>query len=252
MMDTFCRLDGKSALVTGGGTGIGRAIAIALAERGANVAVVNRSSIDAARIVASEIEAMGRKSLALQGDVSIADDAENFVKQVLTSFGSLDILVNNAGTTRDSLLVRMSESDWDTVLDTNLKGAFLVTRAAIKVMMKQRCGKIVNVSSVMGMVGNPGQANYSASKAGLIGLTRSIAKEVGSRSIQVNAIAPGFIDTSMTQSLPEEVRQSLTQRIPAGRLGKPEDVVGAVVFLCSSAADYITGHTLTVDGGMTI
>jgi 3-oxoacyl-[acyl-carrier protein] reductase len=252
MTDTFCRLDGKSALVTGGGTGIGRAIAVALAARGANVAVANRSSIEAARAVASEIESMGRKSLALQGDVAVAEDAENFVKHVLTSFGSLDILVNNAGTTRDSLLVRMSESDWDTVLDTNLKGAFLVTRAAIKVMMKQRSGKIVNVSSVMGMVGNPGQANYSASKAGLIGLTRSIAKEVGSRSIQVNAIAPGFIDTNMTEFLSAEVRESLIQRIPAGRLGKPEDVVGAVVFLCSDAADYITGHTLTVDGGMTI
>jgi 3-oxoacyl-[acyl-carrier protein] reductase len=252
MSDTFCSLEGKSALVTGGGTGIGRAIAIALAQRGANVAVANRSSIEAARGVACEIESLGRKSLALQGDVAIAEDAENFVKQVLTSFGSLDILVNNAGTTRDSLLVRMSEADWDTVLDTNLKGAFLVTRAAIKVMMKQRSGKIVNVSSVMGMVGNPGQANYSASKAGLLGLTRSIAKEVGSRSIQVNAIAPGFIDTSMTEFLSAEVRESLIQRIPAGRLGKPEDVVGAVVFLCSSAADYITGHTLTVDGGMTI
>jgi 3-oxoacyl-[acyl-carrier protein] reductase len=252
MMNDNSSISGKSALVTGGGTGIGRAIALALAAHGVNVAVANRSSVDAAREVAAEIEKMGRKSLALQGNVADPDDAENFVKQVLTSFGGLDIVVNNAGTTRDSLLVRMSELDWDMVLDTNLKGAFLVTRAAIKSMMKQRSGKIVNISSVMGLVGNPGQANYSASKAGLIGLTRSIAKEVGSRNIQVNAIAPGFIDTSMTQALSAEVRESLVQRIPAGRLGRPEDVVGAVIFLCSDAADYITGHTLTVDGGMTI
>ena len=252
MIDKLCSLEGKSALVTGGGTGIGRAIALGLAAQGANVAVANRTSVEAARGVATEIEAMGRKSIALQGDVADPEDAENFVKQVLTSFGGLDIVVNNAGTTRDSLLVRMSEADWDTVLDTNLKGAFLVTRAAIKSMMKQRSGKIVNISSVMGLVGNPGQANYSASKAGLIGLTRSIAKEVGSRNIQVNAVAPGFIDTSMTQTLSADVRESIIQRIPAGRLGKPEDVVGAVIFLCGDAADYITGHTLTVDGGMTI
>ncbi len=245
-------LAGKNALVTGGGTGIGRAIALALAEQGANVAVANRSSIDAAEQVAAEIKDMGRQSLALKGDVAKADDAENFIKQVLTSFGSVDIVVNNAGTTRDGLLVRMSEDDWDAVLDTNLKGAFLVTRAAIKSMMKQRSGKIVNITSVMGLIGNPGQANYSASKAGIIGFTRSMAKEVGSRNIQVNAVAPGFIETSMTEALSPDLRDSLTKRIPAGRLGQPEDVVGAVVYLCSPAANYVTGHTLTVDGGMTI
>ena len=252
MLENFGRLDGKAALVTGGGTGIGRAICLALAEQGASVAVANRSSMAAAEEVAAQIRAMGRQAVALQGDVSRAEDAENFGKQVLTSFGALDIVVNNAGTTRDGLLVRMSEDDWDAVLDTNLKGAFLVTRAAIKSMMKQRSGKIVNISSVMGLIGNAGQANYSASKFGLIGFTRSIAKEVGSRNIQVNAVAPGFIETSMTDALSAELRETLTRRVPAGRLGRPEDVVGAVVFLCSAASDYITGHTLTVDGGMTV
>jgi 3-oxoacyl-[acyl-carrier protein] reductase len=245
-------LHGKSALVTGGGTGIGRAISLALAEAGANVAVANRSSMDAAEEVSALIRSMGPKSISLQGDVARADDAENFVKQVLTSFGALDIVVNNAGLTRDGLLVRMAEADWDAVLDTNLKGAFLVTRAAIKSMMKQKSGKIVNVASVMGLVGNPGQSNYCASKAGLLGLTRSLAKELGSRNIQVNAVAPGFIETSMTHNLSDEVRVSLAERIPAGRLGRPEDVAAAVVFLCAPTADYITGHTLTVDGGMTI
>lgn len=245
-------LEGKTALVTGGGTGIGKAIAFALARAGANVAVVNRSSIDAARQVAREIEAMGRRSLALQADVAKADDAEKIVGEVLTTFGALDILVNNAGTTRDTLVMRMSEEDWDTVLDTNLKGSFLVTRAALKPMIKQRRGKIVNITSVMGLIGNPGQANYSASKAGLIGFTRTLAKEVGSRNIQVNAVAPGFIETAMTESVKPEVREKLATQIPAGRLGQPEEVAEAVVFLSTSASDYITGQTITVDGGMTI
>lgn len=246
------QLDGKNALVTGGGTGIGKAIAIALARAGANVGVVNRSSIDAARKVAGEIEAMGRRSLALQADVSSAPDAEKIVREVLTTFGSLDIVVNNAGTTRDTLVLRMSEEDWDTVLDTNLKGSFLVTRAALKPMFKQRSGKIVNITSVMGLIGNPGQANYSASKAGLIGFTRTLAKEVGSRNIQVNAVAPGFIETAMTESVKSEVREKLIERIPAGRLGNPEEVAQTVLFLCSSASDYITGQTITIDGGLTI
>jgi len=246
------QLSGKVALVTGGGTGIGRAICLGLALEGAKVAVANRSSIAAAQAVVDEIKAAGGDAIALQGDVSVAADADNFIQQVLTSFGALDIVVNNAGVTRDTLLMRMSEEDWDTVLDTNLKGTFLVTRAAIRPMMKARRGKIVNITSVMGLVGNPGQANYSASKAGIIGFTRTVAKEVGSRGIQVNAVAPGFIETAMTDSLKPELKDTVTKQIPAGRLGHPDDIARVVSFLCSSSADYITGQTITVDGGMTI
>lgn len=245
-------LRGKVALVTGGGTGIGRAIALELAKNGADVALGNRSSMDAARAVAAEVEALGARSIVIQGDVSVAADAENFAQQVLTSLGALDIVVNNAGVTRDFLVLRMNEEDWDTVIDTNLKGTFLMTRAALKPMVKQRHGKIVNVTSVMGLIGNPGQANYSASKAGIIGFTRTVAKEVGSRNIQVNAVAPGLIQTAMTEELKPDVRDALVKRIPAGRLGDAEDVARLVVFLCSHNADYITGQTITVDGGMTI
>jgi len=246
------QLEGKSALVTGGGTGIGRAIALSLAAEGAKVAVVNRSSIDAAQSVVDEIIGSGGTAIALKGSVSVAADVENFAERVLTSFGSLDILVNNAGTTRDGLVMRMSEDDWDVVLDTNLKGVFLVTRAALKSMVKQRHGKIVNITSVMGLIGNPGQANYSASKAGIIGFSRTVAKEVGSRNIQVNAVAPGFIETAMTDALKTDLKESLIKQIPAGRLGRPEDIARVVTFLCTPAADYITGQTITVDGGMTI
>jgi 3-oxoacyl-[acyl-carrier protein] reductase len=245
-------LRGKVALVTGGGTGIGRAIALELAKNGADVAIGNRSSMDAARSVAAEIEALGCRSMVVQGDISVAADAEKFAQQVLTSLGALDIVVNNAGVTRDALVLRMTEEDWDAVLNTNLKGTFLMTRAALKPMVKQRHGKIVNITSVMGLVGNPGQANYSASKAGIIGFTRTVAKEVGSRNIQVNAVAPGFIETAMTEELKPDVREALVKRIPAGRLGDAEDVARLVVFLCSHNADYITGQTITVDGGMTI
>ncbi len=246
------QLEGKAALVTGGGTGIGKAICLALAAEGAKVAVANRSSVAAAQAVVDEIKAAGGEAIALQGDVSKAVDAEDFVQRVLTSFGALDIVVNNAGTTRDSLLMRMSEDDWDTVLDTNLKGTFLVTRAAMKPMMKARSGKIVNITSVMGLIGNPGQANYSASKAGIIGFTRTVAKEVGGRNIQVNAVAPGFIETAMTDTLKPELKDTITKQIPAKRLGHPDDVARVVTFLCTSAADYITGQTIAVDGGMTI
>lgn len=245
-------LEGKAALVTGGGTGIGRGIALELAARGAKVAVANRSSIAAAQAVVDEITASGGTAIALQGNVSVAADAENFVERVLTSFGSLDILVNNAGTTRDGLVMRMSEEDWDVVLDTNLKGVFLLTRAALKSMVKQRRGKIVNITSVMGLIGNPGQANYSASKAGIIGFTRTVAKEVGSRNIQVNAVAPGFIETAMTGAAKADLKETLIKQIPAGRVGHPEDIARVVAFLCTPAADYITGQTITVDGGMTI
>lgn len=246
-------LEGKRAIVTGiskSGGGIGRAIALALAEAGADVAVAGHSSLEAAEGVAREIEALGRRAIAAQCAVSEAGDVEKFMGQVLTSWGGLDIVVNNAGTTRDSLLVRMSEDDWDAVLDANLKGTFLMTRAALKPMMKQRAGKIVNISSVMGLIANPGQANYSASKAGLIGLTRTAAKEVASRNIQINAVAPGFIQTAMTNGMKDDLKAALVKEIPAGRLGTPEDVAQAVLFLCSPAADYITGQTLTVDGGM--
>lgn len=246
-------LDGKRAIVTGiskSGGGLGRAIALALAGAGADVAVAGHSSLAAAEAAAGEITALGRRSLAAQCDVSQAADVEKFVAQVLTSWGGLDIVVNNAGTTRDGLLLRMSEEDWDTVLDGNLKGTFLMTRAALKPMVKARRGKIVNITSVMGLIANPGQANYSASKAGLIGFTRTAAKEVASRNIQVNAVAPGFVETALTSKVSEEQMRSIRESIPAGRFGTPEDVAQAVLFLCSPAADYITGQTLTVDGGL--
>lgn len=248
-------LSGKKAIVTGiskAGGGIGRAIALALAAAGADVAVAGHSTLAGAEAVAAEVRALGRQALAAQCDVADAAQVERFVAQVLTTWGSLDIVVNNAGTTRDALTLRMSEEDWDTVLDGNLKGTFLMTRAALKPMVKQRRGKIVNIASVMGLVGNPGQANYSASKAGMIGMTRSVAKEVGSRNIQVNVVAPGFVETALTHNLSEEVRKAIIKDIPAGRLGTPEDVAAVVVFLCSPASDYITGQTITVDGGMII
>jgi 3-oxoacyl-[acyl-carrier protein] reductase len=246
-------LAGKRAIVTGmskSGGGIGRAIALALAAAGADVAVSGHSSIAAAEAVKSEIEAGGRQALAAQCNVADAADVEKLVGQVLTTWGSLDIVVNNAGTTRDGLLLRMSEEDWDAVLDSNLKGAFLMTRAALKPLIKQKRGKIVNITSVMGLIANPGQANYSASKAGLIGFTRTVAKEVASRNIQVNAVAPGFTETAMTEKLNDDLKAAAVKQIPAGRFGTPEDVAQSVLFLCSPASDYITGQTLTVDGGL--
>lgn len=248
-------LEGKNAIVTGmskGGGGIGRAIALALAELGANVAVTGGSSPAAAEAVAAEIEALGRKAIALQCDVSNASQVENLISQVLTTWGSLDIVVNNAGVTKDGLVMRMSEEDWDLVLDINLKGAFLMTKAALRPMMKQRSGKIINISSVIGLIANPGQANYSASKAGLIGFTRTVAKEVATRNIQVNAVAPGFIETAMTDALNDEQKAKIVKEIPAGRLGSPEDIAAAVSFLSSSLSSYITGQVLTVDGGLVI
>ncbi|WP_119322229.1 3-oxoacyl-[acyl-carrier-protein] reductase [Capsulimonas corticalis] len=248
-------LEGRNAIVTGmskGGGGIGRAIALALAELGANVAVTGGSSAAAAEAVAAEIEALGRKAIAAQCDVSNASQVENLMSQVLTTWGSLDIVVNNAGVTKDGLVMRMSEEDWDLVLDINLKGAFLMTKAALKPMMKQRSGKIINISSVIGLIANPGQANYSASKAGLIGFTRTVAKEVATRNIQINAVAPGFIETAMTDALNDEQKAKIVKEIPAGRLGSPEDIAAAVSFLSSSLSNYITGQVLTVDGGLVI
>jgi len=243
-------LEGKNALVTGGSRGIGHAIALELARQGANVAVTANSSLAGAESVAEEIRALGRNAVAAQCNIADSGQVEKLISQVLTSLGSLDIVVNNAGVTKDALVLRMSEDDWDTVIDTNLKGTFLVTRAALKPMIKQRQGKIVNITSVIGLIANPGQANYSASKAGIIGFTRTIAKEVASRNIQANCVAPGFIETAMTDALSQEQRDNIIKQIPANRLGSPQDIANVVAFLCSPSASYITGQTLTVDGGM--
>jgi 3-oxoacyl-[acyl-carrier protein] reductase len=243
-------LEGKNALVTGGSRGIGHAIALELARQGANVAVTANSSLAGAETVADEIRALGRNAVAAQCNIADSGQVEKLISQVLTSLGSLDIVVNNAGVTKDALVLRMSEDDWDLVLDTNLKGTFLVTRAALKPMIKQRHGKIVNITSVIGLIANPGQANYSASKAGIIGFTRTIAKEVASRNIQANCVAPGFIETAMTDALSQEQRDNIIKGIPANRLGSPQDIANVVAFLCSPSASYITGQTITVDGGM--
>jgi len=248
-------LEGKRAIVTGagrGGRGIGRGIAIALAQAGADVLVTARTNRDDAEAVAEAVRALGRKGIAGSCDVTVQASVDAMFAQAQSELGGVDILVNNAGITRDSLLLRMSEEDWDAVLDSNLKGTFLCTRAAVKIMMKQRSGRIINITSVMGLIGNPGQANYSASKAGIIGFTRTIAREIGARNITVNAVAPGFIETQMTDAFKEEQRMGILAKVPLGRLGTPEDVGGAVAFLASPAASYITGQVLTVDGGLTV
>ena len=243
-------LDGKVALVTGGSRGIGKAIVLALAGAGADVAINYAGNIAAAQEVASEVEAMGRKAVLVQGDVADTTVATGIIEKVVTELGKIDILVNNAGITRDALLVRMKEEDWDAVLTTNLKGVFNCTKAAVKYMMKQKSGKIVNISSVVGVTGNASQANYAAAKAGCIGFTKSVAKELGSRGINVNAIAPGLIATDMTKDLPEKVLKEMESGIPLKRVGEPKDVANAVLFLVSEEAAYITGQTLNVDGGM--
>jgi len=243
------RLADRKAVVTGGGQGIGRAIALRLAREGADVAVLDANpatATDAAR----EIEALGRKALGLAVDVSDAEAVAAAFKSVVQDLGGLHILVNNAGITRDNLLVRMSPDDWDLVLRVNLKGAFNCTRAAARTMMSQRWGRIVNVSSVIGIIGNAGQANYAASKAGLIGLTKSAAKELGGRGITVNAVAPGFIETPMTAALPAAAREAYASKIALGRLGTPDDVANVVAFLVSDDGDYLTGQTVCVDGGL--
>jgi len=245
-------LEGQVALVTGAGRegkGIGRSICLALAQEGAKIAVADFVE-QAAEAVAREIAAAGGEAIALKADVSKPDDVEEMVQAVVDRFGRIDILVNNAGITRDNLLLRMTEEEWDAVLNTNLKGAFNCTKAVAKLMLRQRSGRIVNMASVMGLIGNPGQANYAASKAGIIGLTKTTARELGSRGITVNAIAPGFIQTMMTEELPEQIKENISKQIPLERLGTPEDVAAAVVFLCSERASYITGQVLNVDGGM--
>jgi 3-oxoacyl-[acyl-carrier protein] reductase len=241
-------LTGKVALVTGSGRGIGKAIAQRLSQAGA-IVVINDVS-DAAGATAEEIISAGKQSLFIKGSVSSSEDVNMMVEKIITTFGRLDVLVNNAGITRDQLTLRMSDEDWDAVLDVNLKGVFLCTRAALKYMMKQRWGRIINISSISGIVGNPGQVNYCAAKAGIIGLSRTVAKEMASRQVTVNVIAPGFIETEMTQKLPEKLKQEYSQRIPAGHFGSPGDVAEAVVFFASEEAGYITGQYLCVDGGM--
>jgi 3-oxoacyl-[acyl-carrier protein] reductase len=243
-------LAGKVALVTGGSRGIGRAIALALAEAGADVAITYRSADAEAAAVVAAIESAGRKAKSFRSDAADFAGAAAVVDAVTAEFSRLDILVNNAGITKDGLLMRMSEADWDSVIATNLKSVFNFSKAAVRPMMGQRSGKIINVSSIAGVIGNAGQANYAASKAGMIGFTKSLARELGSRDIQVNAIAPGFIDTDMTAALTPEQKQKLEQNIPLKRTGKPAEIAGVARFLASPASDYMTGQVLCVDGGM--
>jgi 3-oxoacyl-[acyl-carrier protein] reductase len=243
------KLEGKVALVTGGAQGIGRAIALLLAKEGTRV-VLSDINLEKAQETCRELEALGREALAVGGNVAEAKDAEAMVQQTVEKFGRLDILVNNAGITRDQVLLRMKEEDWELVLAVNLKGAFHCTKAALRPLLKQKAGKVINIASVTGEMGNAGQANYAASKAGLIGFTKSIAREYANRNIQVNAVAPGFIDTAMSRAIPEKGREFLIQQIPMERLGSAEDVAEAVLFLASPSADYITGQVLNVNGGL--
>lgn len=244
------KLEGKAALVTGASRGIGREIALELARAGADVAVNYSGSEAKANEVVEEIKALGRKAVAIQCNVADSDSVAEMVKQTTEAFGKVDILINNAGITRDNLLMRMKEQEWDDVINTNLKGVFLCTKAVTRPMMKQRSGRIINVASIVGVSGNPGQANYTAAKAGVIGLTKTTAKELASRGITVNAIAPGFIATDMTDALPEEAKSAMLGQIPLGYFGDPADIAKAAVFLVSEDSKYITGQTLHIDGGM--
>ena len=243
-------LTGKCAVVTGASRGIGRAIALQLASEGAKVVVNYSGSEQKAQEVVEEIKANGGEAIAVQANVADADSVQNLMKSALGTYGSIDILVNNAGITRDNLLMRMKDDEWDDVINTNLKGVFLCTKAVTRQMMKQRAGRIINISSIVGVAGNAGQANYVAAKAGVIGLTKTTAQELASRNILVNAIAPGFITTEMTEGLPEDLKEGMLRQIPLAKLGQPEDIAKAVVFFASDSANYITGQTLQIDGGM--
>jgi 3-oxoacyl-[acyl-carrier protein] reductase len=243
------QLENQIAVVTGAGRGIGRAIALKFASEGADVVCVSRTAENSEK-VAGEVRALGRKVWALAVDVSDAAAVNAAAEKILADCGKVDILVNNAGVTRDGLLMRMSDADWDAVLNTNLKGAFLFTKAFTRSFVKQRSGRIINVASIIGLIGNAGQANYAASKAGLIGFTQSVAKELGSRGITVNALAPGFIETDMTAALSAELKAELLKRIPLNSLGQPEDIANAALYLAGAGARYVTGQVLTVDGGM--
>lgn len=245
-------LEGQIALVTGAGRegkGIGRSICLELAKAGAKIVIADYV-VEAAEAVASEVITAGGEAIAVQANVADPADVERMVNSAVDKFGKVDILVNNAGITRDNLILRMTEAEWDAVLDTNLKGAFNCTKAVAKLMLKQRSGKIVNVASVMGIIGNAGQANYSASKGGMIALTKTTAKELGSRGINVNAVAPGFIKTVMTEEISEQAKESIEKQIPLVRLGTPDDVAKVIGFLCSQAASYVTGQVINIDGGM--
>lgn len=243
-------LQGKIAIITGGTRGIGREIALSLSKEGTNIAITYNSNDEKAQKLVSEIKENGVEAIAVKVNVVNSGEVANMVKAVEEKLGTTDILVNNAGITKDNLLIRMKEEDWDDVLNTNLKGVFLCTKAITRSMMRKRYGKIINISSVVGLHGNPGQGNYSASKAGIVGFTKSMAGELASRGIRVNAIAPGFIQTDMTDVLKEDVKEMMLQNIPLGDFGKPEDIANLVVFLASEKADYITGEVIKVDGGM--
>ncbi len=242
-------LKDKVALVTGAAQGIGKAIALTLAKEGANLSICD-VNLEKAQETAKELQALGIKAAAFKTNVTVAAECDALIESTVKEFGKLDILVNNAGVTRDGLLIRMSEADWDLVIAINLKGTFNCTKSAVKTMMKQRYGRIVNVSSVIGLMGNAGQVNYSASKAGVIGIAKSVAKEYANRNITVNAVAPGYIQTAMTEKLTEEQKQAMLKFVPLGRMGQPQDVANAILFLVSPLADYITGQVITVDGGM--
>jgi 3-oxoacyl-[acyl-carrier protein] reductase len=244
--------EGRVAVVTGGGRGIGRAVAVRLANEGANVAISYRSNDTAAEEVAEEVRAAGAECVIFKGDVASTEDIDALFKGVGEAFGPVEILVNNAGLTRDNLMMRMKESEFDEVLSTNLKGTYLCTRAALRPMIKARWGRIVNVSSVVGLVGNAGQANYAASKAGIIGFTKSVAREVAQRGITANVVAPGYVETELTSSLSEEVKDQIRDQVPAGRFAEAEEVAEVVAFLAGEGAGYITGQTVAVDGGMTM
>ena len=243
-------LHDQSILITGGTRGIGRAIVDAFASTGARVAFTYRSSSDEADALVEDLESRGVKTLALQGDVAHLDVAQSHVDAVVDAWGSVDVLVNNAGITRDNLMLRMKEEDWDAVIDINLKGVFNYAKAAYRQMMRQRGGIVINLSSVVGVTGNPGQTNYAASKAGIIGFSKSLAKELSSRGVRVNVVAPGYVETEMTEALSDDAREAMLGAVPLGRPASPEDIAQATLFLASPAASYITGHVLHVDGGL--